>query len=601
MADNNKKLKDYIHDDVFVEKMNRAFSDLRADYELSMDADEEKINELQETHVDVRNQLSDLVSYSLSSSGVVSGLRGTGKTHLLLLARNNINKNCYAGNGDGVFCTYLNVKRLSFPENLDQDLFNRIFSVFLYNEIQKQLVNVLKQLQTGGLIKKLLCIFDNDKHKVVRNLQSAIIKLMEFKEIAHSGNSAFKDLSIGTIAEECGNRELVEFATSLQASLNTNGAELGTEWSESSLSEVSKRLNTNNTYLNYLNTSTIRDELVSIMRLLSLKGITFYVDEWEKISFSPLIQRYLSFYIDRILDDPVYFWISVVPHRGELYHLDNGADLQHFIDLDENLVYENSSKDRELCLAYFRDFINKRLMFYFHDESVNMPLLFNNNQNFEQLVLASMGNSRDFGTMLTKCWSEFRSYRMGTMAPGRPFQFISERMVIASIKNNGEKKLSNISNNSGASKVWNNIETFCIGKKSSHFALEESRANIDNLSRAEFSDLIYHRLIHLRKRHVPAKELSVESKLSIYALSYSSTYNLHTNERKISFVTDYNAVNDRVRRYIYDPTEIINRIQIQEGEIFPCVSCGEGIFIGKMAAAWNNNSCPFCGGKIRKL
>lgn len=49
--------------------MNRAFSDLCADYELSMDADKEKVSELKAMHVDVKNQLSDLIS---SSSGVIS-------------------------------------------------------------------------------------------------------------------------------------------------------------------------------------------------------------------------------------------------------------------------------------------------------------------------------------------------------------------------------------------------------------------------------------------------------------------------------------------------------------------------------------------------
>lgn len=39
-------LKDYVYDDSFIERMNRAFSDLRADYELSMDADKEKVSEL---------------------------------------------------------------------------------------------------------------------------------------------------------------------------------------------------------------------------------------------------------------------------------------------------------------------------------------------------------------------------------------------------------------------------------------------------------------------------------------------------------------------------------------------------------------------------
>ncbi|MCI9175946.1 MAG: hypothetical protein HFH49_13585 [Lachnospiraceae bacterium] len=115
----------------------------------------------------------------------------------------------------------------------------------------------------------------------------------------------------------------------------------------------------------------------------------------------------------------------------------------------------------------------------------------------------------------------------------------------------------------------------------------------------EFSDLIYHQLLHLRKKHVPAKETSKESKLLIYALNYSSIYDLHSSQKKIHFITDYDTIHNRVRRYIYNPTTIINHIKIQSGEIVPCVSCGENISITKMTAAWNNNACPYCGGKIR--
>lgn len=225
--------------------------------------------------------------------------------------------------------------------------------------------------------------------------------------------------------------------------------------------------------------------------------------------------------------------------------------------------------------------------------------MFNNNKNFEKLVLASMGNSRDFGTMLLKCWSEFRAYRTSQLSPGRPYQYISADMVISAIKNNGEKKISNINNCPSILKTWNDLETFCISKKSSHLAIEEKRANIDAISMPEFSDLIYHRLLHLRKKNVPAKETSIESKLSIYALNYSSIYDLHSSQKKIQFITDYDTIHNRVRRYIYNPTTIINHIKIQSGEIFPCVSCGGNISITEMTAAWNNNACPYCGGKIR--
>ena len=36
MAKNSLELKDFVNDPTFIENMNRAFSDLRADYELSM-------------------------------------------------------------------------------------------------------------------------------------------------------------------------------------------------------------------------------------------------------------------------------------------------------------------------------------------------------------------------------------------------------------------------------------------------------------------------------------------------------------------------------------------------------------------------------------
>lgn len=598
-------LTDYINDSEFIDKMNMAFSDLRADYELSMDVDKEKISELEATHVDVKNQLSDLISYSLSSSGTVSGLRGTGKTHLMLLARHKINENCYAGKAHGIFCVYLNVKRLNLPENFDQELFNRVFSVFVYNEIAKQLIGILDQFRDSTLFQKIFDLFNIEKRDQIKNIDAALIKLMEFQGIAREGNSKFMGLSSGTIDESSEFHSLVELSNALHSGIGIAEGklkgELSTDWALKNIDEVSKRLQENNTYLNYLNTGTIREELVALMKLLKIKGITFYVDEWEKISYNPNLQKYLSFYIDRILDDPIYCWVSVVPYRGSLYHLDKGADLQHLIDLDENLVYENSDKDRELCISYFRRFVNNRLLYYFNDPSITVNLLFNNNQNFEKLVLASMGNSRDFGTMLLKCWSEFRAYRTAQLPPGRPYQYISEHMVILSIKNNGEKKISNLNNNPNALKAWNDLERFCITKRSSHIAIEENRTNIDAMSRPEFSDLIYHRLLHLRKRHVPAKDTSIENKLSIYALNYSSTYDLHSNERKIQFIRDYNSVHDRVRRYIYDPTLIIGHIQIQEGEIFPCMSCGGGIIIGKMIAAWESNTCPFCGSNIRNV
>ena len=288
-------LKDYIEDPDFISKMDFAFSDLRADYELSMDTDNKKIDELIATHVDIKNQLSNLSTFSLSSSGVISGLRGTGKTHLLLLARHKINENCFKGNSHRVFCVYLNIKRLSLPEEFTQETFNRVFSIFLYNEIYKQLTSVLEQLRDKSLLQRFFNLFDGEKKKEKGNIEKALVKLLEFKEIARLGNTQLESLSIGTMDEQTSLHDIEELVSSFRAGATNTGFNIDSEWTLKTLSEVEKRLSKNNNYLDYLNINSVHDELISLLKLLHLNGLTFYVDEWEKISYNINIQKYLSF------------------------------------------------------------------------------------------------------------------------------------------------------------------------------------------------------------------------------------------------------------------------------------------------------------------
>ena len=163
----NIELKQFVEDEVFIEKMNKAFLDLRADYELTMDSSQEKIDELLELHVDVNNQLSDLTSWSRRSSGTICGLRGTGKTHLMLLARHKLNDTLWATERDNNMCIYINMKRLNLPSDFSVDLFNRIFSTFIYEEIVSQLMIVLKKLKNKNVFQKVKGLFD----KKEKNLQ----------------------------------------------------------------------------------------------------------------------------------------------------------------------------------------------------------------------------------------------------------------------------------------------------------------------------------------------------------------------------------------------------------------------------------------------
>lgn len=595
---NTVELKRLVNDKNFIDNMNKAFSDLRADYELTMDSSTEKIRELQELHVDVKNHLSDLTSLSRKSSGTICGLRGTGKTHLMLLARYNLNNELWKKEQDNNLCIYLNMKRLCLPENCDDHTFNRVFSIFIYEELSEQLLIILKALQDKNLIERIQSRFKKKDRSIQSNIQKALLSIYNMSVIAREGNEIINNIGAGSYERENVQNEIQKVAESIGASWKETFPELNISLSEEEMQEVSTKLKTNNTFLQYLNVKSVRKQLLDVISLLKIDSITFYVDEWEKISLIDRCQERSAAYIDRIMDDPLFFWIGIVPYRGGLYCLDNGADLQHQINLDESLIFEATDKDRILCVNYFKELINKRLKFYFPGKQYTYNIMFNTEDNISRLVLASMGNTRDFGTMLLKCWSGYQAYRRSQLSPGRPFKYISTQMIIEAIKDNGDKKFSNIENEGDVVRVWNDIKNFCISKRSSHFAIEEKTESIECLREREFSELIYHRLLHMRKAHVPAKDTDIENKLAIYAINYAATYSLHSQDKQMSFITEYKTIHDRVRRYVYNPKEILDRIRIEGGKVYPCISCSMNINPQLMKAAWDKNSCPFCGGKI---
>mgnify|MGYP000932861401 CR=1 FL=1 len=597
------ELKELVSHANMAELMDKAFSDLRADYELGIDVSREKIEELKQTNVDVDNHLQNLISYSTSSSGIVSGLRGTGKTHLMLLARDAINVKYLNDPSIGAFCVYLNIKRLTVPHSCNnEEIFNRVFSIFLYDEFSLQLKAELECLKEIPLTEKFLRLFSGDKRKMAINLEEAIRKLLEFKSIIKIGTDELRGLSAGTISEEDYEADLLSLASAIEQSCGLSGAQFKSTLSVSASKEISNKILQSKDTVAYLSCNTVRTQLLTVMKLLGMKSLTFYIDEWEKMYPTRDLQKYVATYINHIIDNPLYFWLGVVPNRGSVAPLTIGADLQHTINLDESLIYENSSSDRSKCIDYFTQFINKRLSYFFRDTPyagiISEYTLFNKVHNLELLVLASMGNSRDFGTMLSKCWSEFQSYRNAGQYAGRPFKYISEAMVIKSIQYSGNQKRLNIPDDSNSKAVWEDIEMFCISKRSSHFVVEESPECNTCLARPEFSDLMYNRLIHFRRAHLTQKDSEKEQRLSLYALDYASIYDLHAGQKRLVFITDYNEIHDSVRRYIYNPQGIIKKLQIQNGEVVLCKSCGNKIDIKKMKPIWEKNFCPYCGGKI---
>lgn len=596
------ELKEIINDPKIEEVMNTTFSDLRADYELGIDTSAKKIEELEQTNVDVDNHLQNLISYSKNSSGIISGLRGTGKTHLFLLARNAINKNFY-NNIDKTFCIYLNVKRITIPKSENQvEVFNRLFSMFIYDEFSMQLKSLLSEMYKDNFIEKCLSFFKSDKKKMINNIEEVIKKIIEFKEIVKNGTDQLKGVSAAIVTEENFEKELLELASNINSKLGLGDFQLSGNLNEKNIGEIVKKVSENKDSIQYISYSVVRSQIISLMKLLNIKSVVFYVDEWEKLYEYPEIQKAMASYINHIIDNPLYFWIGIVPNRGRLDPLTVGADLQHTINLDESLIFENSEADRRKCIDYFSQFVSKRLKYSFKNTSfnkeINVKTLFNKQHNLELLVLASMGNSRDFGTMLAQCWSEYRAYRKARQYSGRPFKYISESMVISAIQYSGNQKKQNISQDSTTKIVWDDLENFCIQKGASHFVIEESQECRECLESEEFSNLIYHRLLHFRKDHIAQKDGDKLKNLSLYALDYASIYNLHATKKQLKFIDNYVDVHNRIRRYVYDPNKIISSIQIKSGKIVPCKSCHKNIDINLMRPVWEKNYCPYCGGTI---
>ncbi|WPP01162.1 hypothetical protein SFA35_07330 [Pseudomonas sp. HR96] len=591
MAIQKTKLRDIVKDPALVQKITQSFSDLRADFDLSLEASAEKITELAETHVEIKDHLNKLISHTGSSSGVIQGLRGTGKTHLFLLARHNINQDIFE---NGNLTIYLNSKKLTTPEGCTQEIFNRLFSSFILTGISEHLQKILVIASKQGFWNRLL-----DKatpQSIGKRLAETIEILLKSQDALLSGTRIIENYEAGEQKINTQLKDLIEAFEEMSAQIGLSTASFGLSAKKKSVAERNITKDEATKFISYLDISHVSEIIKKIISTLQIKSITFYIDEWEKLYYEGSSQKYLATYINKIIDNPIYFWIAYFPYRGNLHPLSIGNDLQHLIDLDESLIYET---DQQSCIKYFQDFIDKRLQHHLHRPDISNSVLINSKKNFELLIMGSMGNPRDFGTILVHAWNEFVTYRNRPLKRGGAYQYVSAVMIKDAIKSDGEKKLLNIQARSNAMSAWRHLEDFAIKNKTSHIAVEESAENHSALAEDDFSELIYQRLLHKRTDRISAKDTNISNKLSIYALSYSCTYDHHQKDKKFQFITKYEDIHNRVRRYIYNPCTLIKQRKLREGVMFPCPTCDFEI-TQTMKFAWEKNMCPACGNSITK-
>lgn len=225
----------------------------------------------------------------------------------------------------------------------------KLISEFCFNQ---EYIIILKKLKRKPFLEKVQRIFNKKEKNLQSNLEKAVACIYNMIAIAHEGNEQIRNIGVGSYEKEDTNKEMYELVSELNGTLKELIPGGSITFNENEMSEIATRLRTNNIYYQYLNVKSVRNQLIDIISLLGIDSITFYVDEWEKISSINKCQERTATYIDKIMDDPLYFWIGIVPYRGGLYCLDNGADLQHQINLDESLIYEASEQERILCVNY---------------------------------------------------------------------------------------------------------------------------------------------------------------------------------------------------------------------------------------------------------
>lgn len=570
-----EKLQDYSD---FTIQMDSAFRDLRADFDVSsLLYAKNKIEELKSVHIDTTKDVASVATLSVASNGVVSGLRGTGKSHLLLLSRNMINQS------KSSFCVYINLKEhfnIGGTPILDERFYVWVILLQVKNQL-KLLSESTETQKKQKFIKLLAKFFDRTGSEVEQRLEEV------FDEMDNLISFGEKELS--GLSYENSNEITQEYNKNKELSTKINPATFeasaGIIKSDKEVMGESRKYNSQI----MLNTNTLKALLVKIVEILELKSIVFYYDEWSSKNKSE--QDKLSKLIQALSTSPLYHWIAYIPYRSSLGVLELTADMPHVVELDQKYIYEENN---EICRKYFTSFADKRLEVIFKDDAFNLENIISN-ENIDMLIKACMGNTRDFGILLFKAWSNYKS----DIIANKRYRCITKQHVVKAIKALAREKLDNLKadGNYYSEKLWNEIVRFVGDKKHTHFCIELNKDNQVFLNQSEFQNLLYHRLIHLRKNDISPKD-GGEYRLSIYAIDmstlHSRIYETRNEKQHIFAVTDINIIHNQIRHYIFDLSMVINGFRVEQGKQILCKNCSKAI-TSEMKLAWELKKCIFCG------
>ncbi|USK75918.1 hypothetical protein [Peribacillus frigoritolerans] len=570
--------------DVFIDKMDKVFASLRADFDVaSAQFSKKKIEELNKVHVDATKKVSTLAVQAQESNGFIKGLRGTGKSHLLLLARDKINT------GSKHICIYINLQEhLNIGGSVVVQ--ERFYVWALLKQLKRQLMYIIDEQNEAEstitkMVKKVSKFFlVNEEKEQQDKLTSVFLKL---EQLIRQGED---ELEMFSLKKSAGQRSESTNSWGMGAEVDSKG-KFKIKAQESESIKGMESLEVGYGAERILDIERLKTMLIEIVNILGINGITFFYDEWSMLDNKD--QHTLSKLIRALSSSPLYHWVAYIPYKSSLGVLEQSADMPHNIDLDLQFIYEENNK---VCMNYFIEFIDNRLKLVFESEVFKAAAFIRQNV-MELMVKSSMGNTRDFGVMLNKAWNNYRQDYLVT----EKNKVISKKHVQTAIKALAEEKQANLqAKNSSkySERLWMEIIKFISEKKHTHFCIELSDKNVDLIKEEEFIDLLYHRLVHLRKKDYPAKD-GGEDRLAIYSADVSvlfyQIFETRSDSKKIKLVTDSSTIHNQIRRYIFNIEGCINEFRMEQGKQIMCTNpeCKK-IITEEMKLAWENKMCIYC-------
>jgi hypothetical protein len=334
----------------------------------------------------------DLLNQFLNNENqLIVGRRGTGKTHLL----GAINETLNSEDGGRILSILISLLEVfeSPPEEFSESVEHQRQKVshFMFEQFVYQFVDRLVALVQARYLEKL-------SPKARSEVETKLLELMEMVE----QTVLLRDMSELHIRES-------------ESILRVTKRQIGKP------KRRRTRYPAGASRPRTPNVAKVKNKIAEIMQCLGIKTIYILVDEWMQIdkTLRMGIQPYFAELLKRMFFSEKYFSVKIASiwHQTNLYSREDvrisrglklGDDIHLGTDLDTYFI-----TDWNMLHNFFKELLFKRLSYKSPDlmqlkvngrvDDMFLTELFDNVENFRELVLATHGIPRDFLRVFHKC------------------------------------------------------------------------------------------------------------------------------------------------------------------------------------------------------